>query len=439
MDAPPDFSIPLLGPPRVPSPLRLRSREGRGGPHFVGERERILWDDCIDRLPAGGGVLPTLELAGPRRDLFFDPEETAFGIVTCGGLCPGLNDVIRGLVMLGFHRYGVRRFRGFRYGFRGLVPRYGHPVMELRPELVSDIHKEGGTLLGTSRGPQDTGEMVDTLERLDVDVLFVIGGDGTMRGALDLVAEVRRRGLAIGIVGVPKTIDNDLEHLDQSFGFETAYSLAEESIVGAHNEARGVPGGVGLVKLMGRHSGLLACHATLATSEVNFCLIPEVPFQLEGEGGLLEALRRRLEERGHAVIVAAEGAGQHLFDSDPGLDASGNRRLHDLGPFLAERIGAGLEARGVECSVKYIDPSYIVRSLPARPPDSVYCWRLAQHAVHAAMSGRTEMVVGLWHGRMVHVPMRLVASGGKRVDPEGDLWLSVLESTGQPSLTGSLD
>ncbi|MEZ5331143.1 MAG: ATP-dependent 6-phosphofructokinase [Thermoanaerobaculia bacterium] len=281
--------------------------------------------------------------------------------------------------------------------------------------------------------------MVDTLVRLGVDVLFVIGGDGTMRGALALAGEIRERGLSIAVVGVPKTIDNDLEYLDQSFGFETAYSLAVESILGAHNEARGVPGGIGLVKLMGRHSGLLTCHAALATSEVNFCLIPEVPFRLEGEGGLLDALASRLAERGHAVIVAAEGAGQHLFDEEPGLDASGNRRLHDLGPFLVDRIRKGLAAREVVHSVKYIDPSYIVRSLPARPPDSVYCWRLAQHAVHAAMSGRTEMVVGLWHGRMVHVPMRLVASGGKRVDPEGDLWLSVLESTGQPALAGSLD
>lgn len=439
MSLPPDFSIPRLGAPRFPSPLRLRSREGRGSPYFLGERDRILWDDCIDRIPPGAGELQTLELAGPRRELFFEPERTTFGIVTCGGLCPGLNDVIRGLVMLGFHRYGVRRIHGFRYGFQGLTRRYGHPVMALHPKLVSEIHKEGGTLLGTSRGPQDTGEMADTLERLDIDVLFVIGGDGTMRGALELSAELRSRGRRVAVVGVPKTIDNDLEHIDQSFGFETAYTLAVQSILGAHNEARGAPGGIGLVKLMGRYSGLLACHATLATSEVNFCLIPEVSFRLDGEGGLLEALRRRLAERGHAVIVAAEGAGQYLIEGDPGLDASGNRKLHDIGPFLVERIGEGLGSRGIEHSVKYIDPSYIVRSLPARPPDSVYCWRLAQHAVHAAMSGRTEMVVGLWHGRMVHVPMHLVASGGKRVDPEGDLWLSVLESTGQPSLAGSLD
>lgn len=425
------FQIGSLGSVEIDSPLVRRSSV-----HFLDDgQDRILVDDCLPAVERDGAAGASLELAGPRRRIYFEPSATRIGIVTCGGLCPGLNDVIRGLVMVAHHRYGVRRIVGFRYGYRGLEPECGHPMLELTPEVVADIHKEGGTILGSSRGRQDPARMVDRLEEVGVDILFVIGGDGTMRGALALHEEVARRGSAIAVLGVPKTIDNDLAFLDRSFGFETAYSEAESVILGAHNEARGVPGGVGLVKLMGRHSGFIACHATLATSEVNFCLIPEVPFALEGPGGFLEAVRSRVEERGHAVVVVAEGAGQEIFDRPAGEDAPGNVDLHDIGPFLVDRIREHLAAQRVEHSVKYIDPSYILRSLPARPPDSVYCWRLAQHAVHAAMAGKTAMLVGLWHGRMVHVPMRQVVEGRNRVNPDGDLWLSVLESTGQPALT----
>jgi 6-phosphofructokinase 1 len=427
----PDFTIRRLGAGRFESPLAARG--DWPAPAFVDDEDRILWDDR-----AGGETQATLELAGPRRTIFFDPAAVRLGIVTCGGLCPGLNDVVRGLVMEAWHRYGVRRILGLRYGFRGLVPALGHVPLTLVPEDVAEIHKDGGTILGTSRGPQDPAAMADGLATHGIDVLFAVGGDGTMRGALALAAELERRGATTAVVGIPKTIDNDLEYLDKSFGFETAYAEAVEAIVGAHNEARAVTNGIGLVQLMGRYAGFIACHATLATSEVNFCLVPEAPFALEGNGGFLAALRRRLAERGHAVVVVAEGAGQHLFGgADPGRDASGNPKLHDIAGLLAERIRADLGARGVEHALKRIDPSYIIRSVPARPPDSVYCWRLAQNAVHAAMSGCTEMVVGQWHGRLVHLPMRLVVSGRKRVDPAGDLWLSVLESTGQPPMAGA--
>ncbi len=425
--AAPDFTIRRLGPGRHESPLATRG--DWPAPSFLDEDDRILYDDR-----AGAGKT-TVELAGPRRAIHFDPASARLGIVTCGGLCPGLNDVIRGLVMEAWHRYGVRRLFGFRYGFRGLVPALGHPPLALAPADVAEIHKHGGTILGTSRGPQEPAAMAAGLEALGIDVLFAVGGDGTLRGALALAGELERRRRPCALVGIPKTIDNDLEHLDKSFGFETAYGEAVEAILGAHNEARAVTNGIGLVRLMGRYSGFIACHATLATSEVNFCLVPEVPFTLESEGGFLEALRRRLAERGHAVVVVAEGAGQHLFGgADPGRDASGNPKLHDIAALLVERIHAHLGGHGVEHSLKHLDPSYIIRSVPARPPDSVYCWRLAQNAVHAAMSGRTEMVVGQWHGRLVHLPMHLVVSGRHRVDPTGDLWLSVLESTGQPPM-----
>jgi 6-phosphofructokinase 1 len=436
MNGPLDFSIPALGPCRYDSPL-LACETGEMRPHFVDDRERIVFDDRVSQLSAAdrGIDWPAYVLAGPREKIYFAPQEVRAGIVTCGGLCPGINDVIRSLVMTAWYRYGVRTLYGFRYGFRGLVDEQT-PPWELTPELVSHIHEQGGTILGSSRGHQDVGRMVQRLAELRVQILFVIGGDGTIRGAMALAEEARRRNYELSVIGLPKTIDNDIRYIDQSFGFETAYAEAVEAIRGAHTEAVGALGGIGLVKLMGRESGFIACHASLAASHVNLVLIPEVPFRLEGENGLLRLVERRLQRRQHALIVVAEGAGQDLIPGDVGRDRSGNLKLKDIGLFLVRELQTYFAQRNTEVSIKYIDPSYIIRSVPARPPDSVYCSRLAQNAVHAAMCGKTEMVVGSWHGRFVHVPMRLLVTGRQRVDPGSDLWLSVLEATGQPAHIG---
>lgn len=428
-----EFRVAQLGPCELDSPL---SHAGECGPalQFVDDGQRILIDDRVqDGDEAALASRATLELAGPRRKIYFDPTQTSIGIVSCGGLCPGLNDVIRGLVMVAYHRYGVKRILGFRYGYEGI----GQAVepLDLTPETIKSIHVSGGTILGSSRGPQDPAAMVDRLQSLHVQILFVIGGDGSMRGALAIAEEARRRKAPLAVVGIPKTIDNDLAFTDVSFGFATACSTAIEAIRAAHNEARGARNGIGLVKLMGRHSGFVACYSALAASEVNFVLIPEVPFSLDGEGGFLHALTQRLKRRGHAVVVVAEGAGQDLLkNSRADRDASGNVKLQDIGPFLAERMKSHLERAGLDHTLKYIDPSYIIRSVPATPVDSVYCWRLAQNAVHAGMCGKTELVVARWHHRFVHVPVRAAISRRNLVDPHGDLWLSVLEATGQGEL-----
>jgi len=382
---------------------------------------------------AGAANVASLALAGPRKRIFFSPQDTTAAVVTCGGLCPGINDVIRGLVMVSHYRYNVREFLGFPYGYWGFDEKYNDQVVQLTPQMVTDIHEQGGTILGSSRGTPDTEIIVDRLVERGVNILYVIGGDGTMRGASALVEEIDRRGLSIGVVGIPKTIDNDIQFIDQSFGFSTAFSKAVEAIQCAHMEAHGAPHCIGLVKLMGRHSGFIAAHATLATSHVNFTLIPEVPLVMDGPRGLLESVRQRIEQRHHAVIVVAEGAGQDLLKRDAcEYDESGNPKLKDIGPYLVERIKSHFGEKRTELNLKYIDPSYMIRSVPATPSDSVYCWRLAQNAVHAAMCGKTELVIGQYHGRIVHVPMHQTTSGRKCVNPEGELWLSVLESTGQP-------
>ncbi|WP_369055224.1 MULTISPECIES: ATP-dependent 6-phosphofructokinase [Kineococcus] len=443
-----DFTVETLGPCTVDSPLASRLSARRTTQHYIDENDRVLFDDTVSKVSRRDWSetgelpdLPSLEPVGPRKKIFFDPAKTRVGIVTCGGLCPGINNVIRGLVSTLTNHYGVRRIYGFKNGYQGFVPRYGHDVVDLTPQAVERIDGEGGTILGTSRGEQDPVEVVDCLERMGITVLFAIGGDGTMRGAQRINAEVKERGLKVAVVGIPKTIDNDIPFIDQSFGFQTAFSEATRSILAAKVEARTAPNGVSVVKLMGRHSGFIACYAALAQNDADYVLIPEVPFVLDGPGGFLEHLRRKVSEQGHALVVAAEGAGQELFDDieDQGRDASGNKKLQDVGRLLRQRITEDFAAHGMELNMRYIDPSYVIRSVPANPYDSVYCIRLAHAAAHAAMAGRTNMVVGRWRRRFVHIPISLAVSARNQVDPHGDLWWSVLEATGQPWSFGEAD
>ena len=435
-----DFTVESLGPRTVDSPLAPRLQARRTTQHYIQETDRVLFDDTLSKVSRREGDLedlPSLEPTGPRKKIFFDPSKTRVGIVTCGGLCPGINNVIRGLVSELTTHYGVRRIHGFKNGYQGFVPRYGHDVVDLTPESVRNIDGEGGTILGTSRGQQDAVEVVDCLERMGISILFVIGGDGTMRGAQKISAEIKERDLKIAIVGVPKTIDNDIPFLDQSFGFQSAFSEATRSIRSAKVEARTAPNGVSIVKLMGRHSGFIACYAALAQNDADFVLIPEVPFTLDGPGGFLEKLREKVASQGHALVVAAEGAGQELFEDDRQQDASGNKKLQDVGRLLRQAVTEDFAEHDLELNMRYIDPSYVIRSVPASPYDSVYCIRLAHAAVHAAMAGRTNMVVGRWRRRFVHIPIALAVSARNQVDPNGDLWWSVLEATGQPLSMGS--
>lgn len=405
--------------------------------YFVPDDEKVLavidesaalemWDKKVK--------IPAFEKAGPRKHLYFEPGKTISAIVTCGGLCPGLNSVIRGIVMMSYYRYNNQINYGIKYGYEGFIKESGHDVMLLTPEAVENIHTRGGTILGSSRGSQDTVKIVDRLEELNVKILYTIGGDGTLRGALDLSREIERRGLKIAVVGIPKTIDNDVNFIDKSFGVETAFSEACESIYSAHTEAKASVNGIGIVKVMGRESGFIAANATLATNEVNFCIIPEVELEMEGEHGFLKVLEKRLLRRKHAVIVVAEGAGQK-YVSDPAHlkhDASGNVRLGDIGYFMKERIDQYFKEKGIPHSVKYLDPSYSIRSRGPMPNDSIFCAQLAQMAVHAGMSGRTAVVVGYYNGQFTHIPMELATSRRKKIDLKSQLWLSVLESTGQP-------
>ncbi len=434
---PEQLKIDNLGEAKIESPLGLSTVYGDSIVNYVKDSESVLFyndrDLIVNRLKENKPLL-AFEKAGPRQKIFFDPSKLRAGIVTCGGLCPGINNVIRSIVMELYYRYNVKTIFGFRYGYRGFIAKYSYEPMLLTPENVRDIHEKGGSILASSRGPQDTSEIVDCLERMNISILFVIGGDGTLRGAQEIYEEVTKRKLKISIIGIPKTIDNDISYVEKTFGLETAFSIAAEAIRSAHIEAKGAPYGIGLVKVMGRLSGFIAANAALALNEVNFVLIPEVPFDLYGPKGFLKVLEKRLEKKGHAVIIVAEGAGQQYLMKDFGRrDDSGNPVLGDIGMFLKTEIKKYFkENTNYYVNLKYIDPSYLVRAVPANAHDAIYCMQLAQNAVHAGMAGKTGMIVGRWHGEFTHVPIKLAISERKYLSPEDPLWLSVLEATGQP-------
>jgi len=431
-----DFTIETVGECKIKNPLHHASAHGDSASNYVGDDEFIVYNVYAKRgdKPPSYGKSSVLEKAGPREKIYFNPQHVHAAIVTCGGLCPGLNDVIRSLVRNLWYGYGVRRITGIQYGFKGFLPEYNFPVIDLDPDIVDDIHKIGGTMLGSSRGGNDPAAVVDAIERMNLNIVFTIGGDGTQRGALAVAKEVERRNLRVSIVGVPKTIDNDISFVQRSFGFETAVSKAVQTVSGAHVEADNAINGVGLVKVMGRESGFIAAHTALASTEVNFVLIPEVDFDLDGPDGFLMCLKRRLIARKHAVVVVAEGAGQKFLQAVEGTDASGNKKLADIGPFLRDKIAAFLKAEGMEANLRYFDPSYTIRSAPADPNDSLYCARLGANAVHAAMSGRTKMLVSLWSNKFVHVPIGLATMSRNYVNPEGSLWRDVVEATRQPQM-----
>jgi 6-phosphofructokinase 1 len=419
-----DFTIAKLGECRIPSPL--------SGVRFTNDEGRVLYHSTLDGMKPWldkSSAPPAMETAGPRRMLFFDPSALACGIVTCGGLCPGLNDVIRAVVRSLRLHYGVNKIYGFRFGYEGLVRRIGHEPLELTLESVHRIHEGGGSILGSSRGPQDPAEMVAYLKELGVGILFAIGGDGTLRGAQKIGEEAARRGLKVGVIGVPKTIDNDISFVQRTFGFETAVTEARRATYAANAEAEAARNGIGLVKLMGRDSGFIAAYSALVNNHVNFCLVPEVPFTLDR---FLSALRQRLERRSHAVIVVAEGAGQDLMATSQERDASGNVKHGDIGVFLRDTITDYFKRIGMEVTLKYIDPSYTIRSVPATAHDAAFCLLLGQSAVHAGLSGRTNMVVSFWNHQFTHVPISLAVSARKKIDPEDALWSSVVTATGQP-------
>jgi 6-phosphofructokinase 1 len=431
-----DFTIEELGKRSIKSPIAMSTVRGDMIANYVTDNQFLRYSTDVKI-----GAQPPLkksqvmECAGPREMIYFTPAHVHAGIVSCGGLCPGINDVIRSVVRCLWYRYGVTRISGIQYGYKGFLPEYQFGVTRLDPDKVDEIHKLGGTYLGSARGGgKEVSKIVDAMEQLNLNMLFTIGGDGTQHGTLDIADEIEKRHLKIAMIGIPKTVDNDFSLIQKSFGFDTAVDKAVEVVAAAHMEARSAINGIGLVKVMGRESGFIAAHTALASHEVNFVLIPEVPFNLEGYNGFLTHLEKRIVSKHHAVIMVAEGAMQEQLLTEKKLDAGGNIKMADVGTYLRDRITKYFDEKKIEINLKYIDPSYIIRSAPANPVDSIYCERLGNAAVHAAMAGKTKLIIGLVNNEFVHLPIKTVIASRNHVDPEGNLWRDTLDATHQPAL-----
>lgn len=417
-----NFAIQNVGECCIESPLDENTP-------YVTDESQILYDcDALDVKQSYDkyGKIRAFEKAGPRKKIFFDPTWCKAAILTAGGLCPGLNNVIKSLTETLKQIYHVPVVYGIPYGYAGLNPALGYRPMILDELTVDGIHEQGGTILGSSRGNQNTTTMLETLVRMDINLLFCIGGDGTLRAAHELAQEIKKRGLNICIIGIPKTIDNDICFIDKTFGFETAVHATNPMITVAHNEAKGAPNGIGLIHVMGRDSGFIAAYSSLANPHVNYCLVPEVKFTLEGEpDSFFPVLHDRLKRRHHAVIIVAEGAGQNLMQGEREYDKSGNLLNNNIGIFMREKMKQYFSKLNFEVNIKYFDPTYLIRGIPANASDAVFCLLLAQNAVHAAMAGKTDMLVGHWSDTFTHVPIEMAIEQRKKIDPAGSLWRGV--------------
>lgn len=427
-----EYAVKKVGLATIPSPLSDLKHFDLKDTIYVSDRgDRIILDSKVNVKEFPN--VKSFERAGPRSKIFYDPEDVKAGIVSCGGICPGLNDVIRAVVLELAHWYKVRKIVGFRFGYAGLVPNSKYQPVDLTPEIVENIHLRGGSILGSSRGTQPIKDMVKNLVDRNINILFCIGGDGTLKGAHSLAEEIEKQGLEIAVVGIPKTIDNDIPFVERSFGFQTAVEVCRGVLECAKIEASCAPNGIGIVKLMGRDAGFITSFAARANGNVDYCLIPEMKIPLYEKGGLYESVRRKLGDKGHAVIAIAEGAGQDLIGTSKETDASGNKKFNDIGQFLRYDIAKHFKEKfDTEINVRYISPSYVIRSVPSNSQDKIFCADLARYAVDAAMAGKTDMMVGYWHGEFTNVPLEAINNLKKRVERNSREWLSVLACTGQP-------
>ena len=428
--------VPHLG--KFYAAENAKNELGNGVTHdysqFTGKEDVILGD--IVRKEGMDNFSRGYLRAGPRKSLYFNPKQVKAAIVTCGGLCPGLNNIIREVTKALLNLYGVPAVYGVRGGYWGFHESpVGEPPLKLTHEAITGIQHIGGTVLGSARGGFDIEQIFGFCQRYEINQLYVVGGDGTHRAANKVGLEALHRKLNLAVAGIPKTIDNDLDLVDRTFGFNSAVMAAQDAIRSAAVEARcNKPNGIGIVKLMGRHAGFIAAHATLASGEVDLCLVPEVAIELEGPYGIMPHIQRVLKAKGKAVIVVAEGAGEELVGASAEVDAGGNKKLPEIGPFIKKAVEEWFKARNTTVTIKYIDPSYMIRSVPAIATDALFCMLLAQNAVHGAMAGYTCFTTGLCCNRTVYLPIpALVENSPRKMDKAGRTWERIIASTGQPN------
>jgi 6-phosphofructokinase 1 len=447
----------------------------------------------------------TFAEAGPRNMLRFPGHHKKLlkvGVLVSGGIAPGINAVISGIVQrhVLYHTPQITDLRvpgktprsytlqvfGFRNGFAGLLAGDDVTVLydsdspdeKLRAHLRR-IANRGGSEIGTSRyddllstadpdkREKDLDQVAENLANRHFDILYVIGGDGSMRAAHATWKRSRDNGKSLSVIGVPKTMDNDILWVWQSFGFLSAVEKAREALQQLHTEATSNPR-LCVVQLFGSDSGFVVSHAALASGVCDAALIPEVPFTMKK---LADYITERLSKRfrpgaggqsPYGMIVMAETAvPQDAEDylSDPEVDLDENEkaaiqafvskgcRVHGQTPDELRTGGLKVVSRVLQKRIREMkvddaywadfrvftnEPRHLLRAIPPSASDVAFGQRLGVLAVDNAMAGYTDFMISQWMTEYVLVPLDLVVLGRKRVPPNGIFWKSVVASTGQP-------
>ncbi len=338
------------------------------------------------------------------------------GILTSGGDAPGLNAAIRGVARTAINQYGIKVI-GIEQGFRGLMQGLGH---ELTPNELSGILTRGGTILGTSRekpfkiGQEAVDAIKENYKKWNLDALVCIGGNGTNTTASKLQQE------GLNVIGLPKTIDNDLAETDITFGFHTAVSVATEAIdrlhTTAHSHSR-----IMIIEVMGHKAGWLGLYAGIAGGG-DVILIPEIPYDIEP---IARHVKKRQED-GHpfSIIVVAEGA---LSVEEAKLDKKAFKKARKDMPYsIAYRIAKELrDATDLEPRVTVL--GYLQRGGTPVPYDRVLATQCGTTAAHMAARGEFGKMVAMVNGVPTGVPLENVAGKIKKVPTDHPLLLSARE------------
>lgn len=442
----------------------------------------------------------TFPEAGPRENLVYPMESRdgatdslQVGVLVSGGIAPGINAVIKGIVdrhtLYSNHAkenddtsYDLEII-GYRDGFSGLL---SGSHIKLNRKKVRDFANKGGSLLGTSRyhplldlddpGKRDSAvrDIISNLK--DIDILYVIGGDGSMRAAHMIWTRAQRmhaegEASKLSVVAIPKTMDNDILWVWQSFGFMSAVEKAKQFVLQLHTEASSNPR-LGIMQLFGSDSGFVVTHAALASGVCDYVLIPEADFSMEV---LCEFIKKKLKSRykrgqdgksPFGMILMAETAiprdginspgCKYIDDPDVGLEKeekiaiekfiADGRRVQGQTQDALRRGGIKIISRVVQKEIRQMkpgqywekfrvftnEPRHLIRAIDPSVQDVIFGQRMGTLAVDNAMAGYTDFMISQWLTEYVLVPLKLVVLGRKRVPQKGIFWKSVLANTGQP-------
>lgn len=472
-----------------PLPIEVRGDDRDEGARIVVDARRKYHDPLEGITPAAWNL--TMPEAGPRRYVSYPQKnQLKVGILVSGGIAPGINAVISGIIAR-HHAYQAwsqkinknyaLEILGYSEALKGLL-HAGRPAVPLDLKTVREAVNHGGSILPTARADelldledpkQRDGALDKVTSRLinqQIDILYIIGGDGSMRAAHAISCRARRNPInELSVIGIPKTMDNDILWVWQSFGFLSAVEFAKQAILQLHTEVMSNPR-LCVIQLFGSDSGFVVSHAALASGVCDAVLIPEVNFTLKQLSGYI---RYRLQDRPHSdkpyggIVALAETAipldwreyvsataevadgSEKVILTPEELRAietfeSHGRRVHGQTPDALRSGGLRLVSQILQREIRKLgdrwssyrvftnEPRHLIRSIEPSVSDVIFAQRLGTLAVDNAMAGYHDFMISQWLTEYVLVPLKLVVLGRKRVPEHGIFWKSVRASTGQP-------